>query len=115
MPYYINASNPECPSWAVEKEDGELIACHDTKQSAIDQAVAISLSEETEFIGERAAIGQLKIGDYVSWNVDNPKILAQVVEVNCEYAVLRVFEEDNMVFYSEDKLMIMKMEIFVLT
>ena len=107
MPYYINASNPECPSWAVEKEDGELIGCHDTKQSAIDQAVAISLSEETEFIGERAAIGQLKIGDYVSWNVDNPKILAQVVEVNGEYAVLRVFEEENMVFYSEDKLMIM--------
>ena len=107
MPYYINASNPECPSWAVEKEDGELIGCHDTKQSAIDQAVAISLSEDTEFIGERAAIGQLKIGDYVSWNVDNPKILAQVVEVNGEYAVLRVFEEENMVFYSEDKLMIM--------
>ena len=107
MPYYINASNPECPEWAVEKEDGELIACHDTKQSAIDQAVAISISEDTEFIGERAAIGQLKIGDYVSWNVDNPKILAQVVEVNGEYAVLRVFEEENMVFYSEDKLMIM--------
>jgi HK97 family phage prohead protease len=107
MPYYINASNPECPEWAVEKEDGELIACHDTKQSAIDQAVAISLSEDTEFIGERAAIGQLKIGDYVSWNVDNPKILAQVVEVNGEYAVLRVFEEENLVFYSEDKLMIM--------
>jgi HK97 family phage prohead protease len=107
MPYYINASNPECPSWAVEKEDGELIACHDTKQSAIDQAVAISLSEDSEFLGERAAIGQLKVGDYVSWNIDNPKILAQVVEVNGEYAVLRVFEEENMVFYSEDKLMIM--------
>ena len=107
MPYYINASNPECPEWAVEKEDGELIACHDSKQSAIDQAVAISISEDTEFIGERAAIGQLKIGDYVSWNVDNPKILAQVVEVNGEYAVLRVFEEENLVFYSEDKLMIM--------
>jgi HK97 family phage prohead protease len=107
MPYYINGSNPECPVWAVEKEDGELIACHDTKQSAIDQAVAISLSEDSEFLGERAAIGQLKIGDYVSWNVDDPKILAQVVEVNGEYAVLRVFEEENMVFYSEDKLMIL--------
>jgi HK97 family phage prohead protease len=107
MPYYITSTNSECEAWAVEKEDGELIACHDTKQSAINQAVAISLSEETEFLGERAAIGQLKVGDYVSWNVDNPKILAQVVEVNGEYAVLRVFEEDNMVFYSEDKLMIM--------
>jgi hypothetical protein len=107
MPYYISQENPECEAWAVEKEDGELIGCHDTKESAISQAVAISLSEDTEFVGERAAIGQLKIGDYVSWNVENPKILAQVVEVNGEYAVLRVFEEENMVFYSDDKLMIM--------
>jgi HK97 family phage prohead protease len=107
MPYYISQDNPECEAWAVEKEDGELIACHDTKQSAINQAVAISLSEDTEFVGERAAVGQLKVGDYVSWNVDDPKIAAQVVEVNGEYAVLKVFEEDNMVFYSDDKLMIL--------
>jgi HK97 family phage prohead protease len=33
--------------------------------------------------------------------------LAQVVEVNGEYAVLRVFEEENLVFYSDGKLMIM--------
>ena len=108
MPYYISQDNPECSAWAVEKEDGELIACQDSKQSAINQAVAISLSEETEFLGERAAIGQLKIGDYVSWNVDDPKVLAQVVEVSGEYAVLRVFElEPNMVYSPEDKLMIL--------
>jgi hypothetical protein len=57
MPYYITDKNAQCSNWAVEKEDGELVACHDTKQSAIDQAVAISIAEETEFIGERAAIG----------------------------------------------------------
>jgi uncharacterized protein len=108
MPYYITQTNAECPDWAVEKEDGELIACHDSKESAISQAVAISLSEDTEFVGERAAIGQLKIGDYVSWNVDDPKVLAQVVEVNGEYAVLRIFElEENMVYSPEDKLMIL--------
>lgn len=107
MPYYISQDNPECVAWAVEKDDGELIACHDTKQSAIDQAVAISLSEDTEFVGERAAIGQLKVGDFVSWNAENPKIAAQVVEVNGEYAVLRIFEEENMVFSPEDKLMIL--------
>jgi HK97 family phage prohead protease len=108
MPYYITQTNSECPDWAVEKEDGELIACHDSKESAISQAVAISLSEDTEFVGERAAIGQLKIGDYVSWNVDDPKVLAQVVEVNGEYAVLRIFElEENMVYSPEDKLMIL--------
>jgi HK97 family phage prohead protease len=108
MPYYISQENPECEAWAVEKEDGELIGCHDTKESAISQAVAISLSEDTEFVGERAAIGQLKIGDYVSWNVDDPKVLAQIVEVNGEYAVLRIFElEANMVYSPEDKLMIL--------
>jgi len=108
MPYYITQTNSECPDWAVEKEDGELIACHDSKESAISQAVAISLSEDTEFVGERAAIGQLKIGDYVSWNVDDPKVLAQLVEVNGEYAVLRIFElEENMVYSPEDKLMIL--------
>jgi HK97 family phage prohead protease len=107
MPYYISESNSECSAWAVEKEDGELIACHDTKESAISQAVAISLSEDTEFVGERAAIGQLKIGDYVSWNLDNPNILAQVVEVNGEYSVLKIFEYENDVYYSEDKLMIL--------
>ena len=52
MPYLISDAT-DCPSWAVIKEDGEVIACHDTKQSAIDQAIAISLEEGTEFLGER--------------------------------------------------------------
>jgi len=52
VPYYITQENSECPSWAVEKENGELIACHDSKESAIAQAVAISLAEKTEFLGE---------------------------------------------------------------
>jgi nitrate reductase cytochrome c-type subunit len=66
MPYYITDKNSECTNWAVEKENGELIACHDSKQSAIDQAVAISIEEGTEFVGERAAVGSLAIDDYVS-------------------------------------------------
>jgi len=70
VPYYITDKSEDCPSsWAVVKEDGELIACHDSKESAIAQAIAISLAEETEFIGERAAVGQLQVGDYVSWNL----------------------------------------------
>jgi HK97 family phage prohead protease len=52
MPYLISYET-DCPEWAVIKEDGEVIACHDTKQSAIDQALAISLAEDTEYLGER--------------------------------------------------------------
>ena len=52
MPYYITQNNPDCPNWAVEKEDGESVGCHDSKESAIDQAVAISIDEGTEFVGE---------------------------------------------------------------
>ena len=53
MPYYISDQNPECSGWAVEKEDGEVIGCHDTKQSAVDQMVAVSLAENMEPGGER--------------------------------------------------------------
>jgi uncharacterized protein len=55
MPYYIEEDNPTCAvgQWATTKEDGEVMGCHDTKEGAIDQAVAISASEGEEFIGER--------------------------------------------------------------
>lgn len=48
MPYFITEEAPECEAWAVVKEDGELMACHPDKQSAIDQMVAISLQEGIE-------------------------------------------------------------------
>lgn len=53
MPYYITNNNPECTNWAVEKDDGEVIACHNSKEEAIAQMVAISLAEEIEPGGER--------------------------------------------------------------
>lgn len=108
MPYYITGKNAECDGWAVVDGGDGFYGCHTTKASAIKQAVAISLSTNEPFDGERAAVGQLNIGDYVSWNVDDPKILAQVVEVNGEFAVLRIFElDDNKVYSPEDKLMIL--------
>ena len=54
MPYFISDKNPDCAGWAVEKEDGEVIGCHQTKQDAIDQMVAVSIAEEMEPGGERA-------------------------------------------------------------
>lgn len=53
MPYFISDSNPDCSGWAVEKEDGEVIGCHTTKQDAIDQMIAVSIAEDMEPGGER--------------------------------------------------------------
>lgn len=58
MPYYITNNNPECTNWAVEKDDGEVIACHNSKEEAIAQMVAISLAEDIEPGGERNADGK---------------------------------------------------------
>jgi uncharacterized protein len=112
MPYYITDES-ECPAWAVVKEDGEVLACHDTKESAIDQAIAVSLAEDTEFVGERAAVGQLQVGDWVSWNERNPNVLAQVVMIEGELAGLEVYELEDEVFHSTNRLMIMN--VFKLT
>jgi HK97 family phage prohead protease len=58
MPYYITEENAECSGWAVMAIDSdEVFGCHTTKQSAIDQAVAISLAEDVEFVGERNESG----------------------------------------------------------
>lgn len=53
MPYYITDKSPECEGgWATVKSDGEVMGCHTTKQSAIDQALAIAQEEGSEFMGE---------------------------------------------------------------
>ena len=106
MPYYITDKNTECSNWAVEKEDGELVACHDTKESAIDQAVAISIAEDTEFVGERAAIGSLAVDDYVSWSPLDPKVAAQIVMVEGQFAVVRLFDYEDGIFEPTDKMMV---------
>ena len=54
MPYFISDSNPGCSGWAVEKEDGEVMGCHTSKQAAIDQMVAISIAEDMPPGGERS-------------------------------------------------------------
>ena len=48
MPYFITDESQDCPNWAVVKEDGEVVACHQTKKSAISQMVAISTEEGIE-------------------------------------------------------------------
>jgi HK97 family phage prohead protease len=53
VPYFITDSAEGCAGWATIKEDGEVIGCHDTKQAAIDQMIAVSIAEGLEPGGER--------------------------------------------------------------
>ena len=63
MPYYISDQNESCSGWAVEKDDGEVIGCHQTKQDAIDQMVAVSIAEDMEPGGERQV--ELDLPSYI--------------------------------------------------
>jgi hypothetical protein len=81
MPYFISDSNPDCSGWAVEKEDGEVIGCHTSKQDAIDQMVAVSITEEMEPGGERARPDELMVGDYVSWNSSGGRARGEIKEI----------------------------------
>ena len=81
MPYFISNSNPDCDGWAVEKEDGEVIGCHTDKQSAIDQMVAVSIAEDMEPGGERAAPDALEVGDFVSWNSSGGRARGEIIRI----------------------------------
>ena len=59
MPYYISDTQSDCSGWATIKADTtdsvpETIGCHQIKEDAIAQMVAVSLSEEIEPAGDWA-------------------------------------------------------------
>ena len=58
MPYLISDKQSDCQGWATVKEESDgsytTIGCHDNKQDAIDQMVAVSIEEDIEPGGEVA-------------------------------------------------------------
>ena len=56
MPYFISDTQSDCAGWATVKEESDgsytTIGCHENKQDAIDQMVAVSISEDMEPGGE---------------------------------------------------------------
>jgi len=56
MPYFISDKQSDCAGWATVKEESDgsytTIGCHANKQDAIDQMVAVSISEDMEPGGE---------------------------------------------------------------
>lgn len=106
MPYYIEKDNEACKSgWAVTGPTGTVHGCHSTKTSAIKQAVAISISTDEPFAGERAAIGELNVGDYVTWSEDTDN-LAEVEVIAGTIAAIRIYEEEDGIWSPTDKMAI---------
>jgi HK97 family phage prohead protease len=64
MPYYISQNQNDCDGWAAVKQETDgsytTIGCHTTKQDAIDQMVAVSISESLEPGGEVNARSKMK-------------------------------------------------------
>ena len=63
MPYFISESQSDCEGWATVKEESDgsytTIGCHTSKQDAIDQMVAVSISEDMEPGGEIRQVGSV--------------------------------------------------------
>jgi len=56
MPYFISDSQSDCAGWATVKEEADgaytTIGCHENKQDAVDQMVAVSIAEDMQPGGE---------------------------------------------------------------
>ncbi len=64
MPYYVSQNQSDCENWATVKKESDgsytTIGCHANKQDAIDQMVAVSLSEGMEPGGEVNSRSKMK-------------------------------------------------------
>jgi HK97 family phage prohead protease len=60
MPYLVSNKQSDCSGWATVKQEDDgsytTLKCHDNKQDAIDQMVAISIAEDIEPGGEVRAV-----------------------------------------------------------
>jgi uncharacterized protein len=99
MPYFIAKDREGCKAgWAVVDEAGDILGCHGDKQSAIDQAIAVSIATEEPFEGERAAIGELVPGDYVQWIAGGEAYFGEVYQVDGDTAQVKIYDEENGIY-----------------
>jgi hypothetical protein len=98
MPYWIagNGAVADCAGWATVKETNgtlDVLGCHQYKQDAIDQAIAISLSEgdaslyKGEYEG-RAVEQQITEGDFVMGGTMDGLIHGRVEHIMTEGGTL---------------------------
>jgi hypothetical protein len=96
MPYFIAKDREGCKGgWAVIDSAGEIFGCHASKQSAIDQAIAISISDKEPFMGERAL---LAVGDYVTWTSDDEVYYGEIYRIDGDSAEVKIYEGEDGVY-----------------
>jgi len=73
MPYGISDNQSDCSGWATVKEESDgsftTIGCHDTKDDAIAQMVAVSIAEDMEPLGEVRAV-DLSVPSFIRANAE---------------------------------------------
>lgn len=78
MPYYISQSQSDCDGWATVKQESDgsytTMACHGSKQDAIDQMVAVSISEGLEPGGEVNSRSKMKKIERRTYTVQDVEI-----------------------------------------
>jgi hypothetical protein len=95
MPYFIAKDREGCAAgWAVVDEAGEILGCHAGKQSAIDQAVALSIATDEPFEGERA----LLVGDYVTWVRGDETYYGEIYRIDGDQAEVKIYEDEDGVY-----------------
>lgn len=80
MPYFIS-NHADCPGWATVKHDNSVVACHTSKQDAIDHMVALSLAEKIQPGGElkrATGVNRAIIVDIDDTLIHNGRIIADV-------------------------------------
>lgn len=96
MPYGISSTEAGCDGWATVKqtEDGlEIIACHETKQDAVDQMVAASLSEKMEPLGDLSERSQPQEEPLLLETRQEPDLAAPQFMASSAARGLRLHEE----------------------
>ena len=49
MPWHVETDHPDCSGYAVVKDEtGELVGCHETEESAVDQITALAIAESED-------------------------------------------------------------------
>ena len=95
MPYFIAKDREGCAGgWAVVDQAGEILGCHAGKQSAIDQAVALSIATDEPFEGERA----LLVGDYVTWVRGDETYYGEIYRIDGDQAEVKIYEDEDGVY-----------------
>jgi hypothetical protein len=95
MPYFIAKDREGCAGgWAVIDSAGEIFGCHAGKQSAIDQAVALSIATDEPFEGERA----LLVGDYVTWVRGDETYYGEIYRIDGDQAEVKIYEGEDGVY-----------------